>query len=76
MSLPHFFVNIVCLLNINCYFCRSLLSSEESKFFDNFIENGYLLYISPKESAKFFPEIVISDMSHASFVYILCYIFN
>ncbi|MDF0567097.1 hypothetical protein, partial [Bacteroides xylanisolvens] len=36
--------------------------------FNIFIENGYLLYISPKESAKFFPEIVVSDMSHASFV--------
>ena len=32
MSHTYFFVKIVCLLNINCYFCRSLLSSDEGNF--------------------------------------------
>ena len=49
MSLPHFFVNIVCLLNINCYFCRSLLSSEESKFLIILLRTViyYILYKNP-----------------------------
>ena len=52
MSHTYFFVKIVCLLNINCYFCRSLLSSDEGNFLIFFIENGYLLH-SYIKSAKF-----------------------
>ena len=49
MSPIHFFVNIVCLLNINCYFCRSLLSSEESKFLIILLRTViyYILYKNP-----------------------------
>ena len=69
MSHAHFFVNIVCLLNINCYFCRSLLSSEESKFLIILLRT-VICYIHIWKSANFYSRIVISDGSRASFVYI------
>ena len=55
MSHTYFFVKIVCLLNINCYFCRSLLSSEESKFLIILLRT--VIYCNlHKKSANFFHE--------------------
>lgn len=45
MSHTYFFVKIVCLLNINCYFCRSLLSSDEGNFLI-FLLRTVIYYIS------------------------------
>ena len=45
MSHTYFFVKIVCLLNINCYFCHSLLSSEGSSFLI-FLLRTVIYYIS------------------------------
>ena len=69
MSHTYFFVKIVCLLNINCYFCRSLLSSDEGNFLI-FLLRTVICYIHiHKNPLNFnFREMVMSDKSRASFV--------
>ena len=71
-----FSVKIVCLIDIYFYFCHSLLSSEGSSFLIILLRT-VIYYISlQKNPLIFFLGIVISVGSHASFVYILCYILN
>ena len=68
MSHTYFFVKIVCLIDIYFYFCHSLLSSEGSSFLI-FLLRTVIYYISlQKNPLNFSREIVVSDMSHASFV--------